>query len=61
MECPLWTEWSENLSEGTVALQWTPVAPRDVGNALADAFPVPPPGPFKHPLDAMDGSTSRAT
>ena len=60
-ERPLWSEWPESPPGGTAAPHATPVAPEDVGNALADAFPLPPSGAFKHLLDAVDGRTSSAT
>lgn len=57
-ERSLWSEWPENLPEGTAPHHQTSVAPKDVRNALADAFPLPSSGPFKLLLDAVDECTS---
>jgi hypothetical protein len=60
-ERPLWTEWPENLPEGTAAHQQTALASSDVGNALSAAIPLPATGPFEDLLDAVEKCASSVT
>lgn len=59
-ERSLWSQWTRSLPGGTAAQHQTSVATGDLGNALADAFPLPPSGAFRPLLDAVDESTSTA-